>query len=123
MADQSKSQPFEPAAATSTMFLYAQGSTIVCCNHDSLTVERCFSRHAEEVRLLVVDNQSEQGKGRLVASYDAGMTAIVWDASTGEEATRFVSFEPLTAAAWMRNGNIAFGPSSASHSNKHHPLF
>ena len=113
MAELRKNRPFEPSAATSSMFLYAQGSTIVCCNHDTLTVERCFSRHAEEVQLLVVDNQSEHGRGKLVASYDAGMTAIVWDMSTGDEMTRFVSFEPLTAATWMRNGNIAFGESNS----------
>jgi len=109
MTDLRVNRAFEPTAATSSMFLYAQGSTVVCCNHDNLTVERCFSRHAEDVQLLVVDTQSEHGKGRLVASYDAGMTAIIWDALTGDEVTRFVSFEPLTAVTWMRNGHIAFG--------------
>lgn len=91
------------------MFLYAQGTSIVCCHHDTLTIERRFSRHSEEVQLLAVDNQSERGSGRNVVSYDAGQTAIVWDLMTGDELTRFASYDNLSAAAWMRNGNIAFG--------------
>ena len=91
------------------MFLYAQGSNIVCCHHDTLNIERKFTRHGADVRLLAVDNQSEQGSGRLVVSYDAGQTAIVWDLMTGDEISRFVSYETLTVAAWIRNGNVAFG--------------
>ncbi|EEY19122.1 IDC1 protein [Verticillium alfalfae VaMs.102] len=49
------------------------------------------------------------GAGRLVVSYDAGQTAIVWDLMTGDEVARFASYEHLTTAAWMRNGNVAFG--------------
>jgi hypothetical protein len=100
---------FEPCAATASMFLYAQGSSIVCCHHDTLTIERRFSRHADEVQLLAVDTQSDLGAGRLVVSYDAGQTAIVWDLMTGDEVARFASYEHLTVAAWMRNGNVAFG--------------
>ncbi|EHK45402.1 hypothetical protein TRIATDRAFT_221851 [Trichoderma atroviride IMI 206040] len=37
------------------------------------------------------------------------ITAIVWDLMTGDEISRFVSYETLTVAAWMRNGNVAFG--------------
>lgn len=100
---------FEPCAATATMFLYAQGNSVVCCHHDTLTIERRFSRHTEEVQLLAVDTVSEKGAGRLVVSYDAGQTAIVWDCMTGDEIARFASYENLTVAAWMRNGNVAFG--------------
>ncbi|KAL0470704.1 IDC1 protein [Neurospora intermedia] len=100
---------FEPCAATASMFLYAQGSSIVCCHHDSLSIERRFARHTEEVQLLAVDNLSEMGTGRLVVSYDAGQTAIVWDLMTGDEVARFASYENLTCAAWMHNGNVAFG--------------
>lgn len=100
---------FEPCVATASMFLYAQGSSIVCCHHDTLTIERRFSRHSDEVQLLAVDTQSEIGAGRLVVSYDAGQTAIVWDIMTGDEVARFASYEHLTTAAWMRNGNVAFG--------------
>lgn len=114
MQDFNMSQPnlmryFEPCAATASMFLYAQGSSIVCCHHDTLTIERRFSRHSDEVQLLAVDTQSEIGAGRLVVSYDAGQTAIVWDIMTGDEVARFASYEHLTTAAWMRNGNVAFG--------------
>lgn len=42
-------------------------------------------------------------------SYDVDMTAIVWDLMTGDEVARFASYENLTCAAWMRNGNVAFG--------------
>ncbi|KAI6407747.1 hypothetical protein MCOR20_005667 [Pyricularia oryzae] len=100
---------FEPCAATASMFLYAQGSSVVCCHHDTLTIERRFSRHSEEIQLLAVDTQSETGAGRLVVSYDTGQTAIVWDLMSGDEVARFASYEHLTTAAWMRNGNVAFG--------------
>ncbi|KFA79026.1 hypothetical protein S40288_00598 [Stachybotrys chartarum IBT 40288] len=105
---------FDPCAATASMFLYAQGSSVVCCHHDSLAIERRFSRHADEVQLLAVDNQSEVGGGRFVVSYDAGQTAIVWDLMTGDEVARFASYEHLTTAAWMRNGNVAFGNTQGS---------
>ncbi len=100
---------FEPCAATASMFLYAQGTSVVCCHHDTLAIERRFARHSEEVQLLAVDNHSDMGAGRLVVSYDAGQTAIVWDLLTGDEVARFASYENLTCAAWMRNGNVAFG--------------
>ena len=91
------------------MFLYAQGTSVVCCNHDTLAIERRFARHSEEIQLLAVDNHSDLGAGRLVVSYDAGQTAIVWDLLTGDEIARFVSYEHITCAAWMRDGNVAFG--------------
>jgi hypothetical protein len=100
---------FEPCAATASMFLYAQGNSVVCAHHDTLTIERRFSRHTEEIQLLAVDTVSERGAGRLVVSYDVGQTAIVWDCMTGDELARFASYENLTVAAWMRNGNVAFG--------------
>ena len=103
------SRDFEPCAATASMFLYAQGNSVVCAHHDTLTIERRFSRHTEEIQLLAVDTVSERGAGRLVVSYDAGQTAIVWDCMTGDEIARFASYENLTVAAWMRNGNVAFG--------------
>ncbi|EXK79015.1 hypothetical protein FOQG_16332 [Fusarium oxysporum f. sp. raphani 54005] len=105
---------FDPCAATASMFLYAQGSSVVCCHHDTLTIERRFSRHADEVQLLVVDNQSEAGGGRFVVSYDAGQTAIVWDLMTGDEISRFACYNHLTVAAWMKNGNVAFGNTKGS---------
>lgn len=100
---------FDPCAATGSMFLYAQGSTVVCSHHDTLSIERVFASHNDEVQLLAVDNQSELGSGRHVVSYDAGSTTIVWDLMTGDEVARFASYDHLTAAAWMRNGNVAFG--------------
>ncbi|KAL9107389.1 MAG: hypothetical protein Q9227_007673 [Pyrenula ochraceoflavens] len=116
---------FEPCAATASLFVYAQGPTVVCLHHDTLAVERRFQKHAENIQLISVDNVSERGAGRLVVSYDVGMTAIVWDLFTGHEIARFVSFEHIKVAAWMRNGNVAFGnvkgeiilfePSSSEH--------
>lgn len=115
---QSETRDFEPCAATASMFLYAQGNSVVCCHHDTLTIERRFSRHTEEIRLLAVDTVSERGSGRLVVSYDAGQTAIVWDCMTGDEIARFASYENLTVAAWMRNGNVAFGTAFVSFTRK-----
>ncbi|KAH7228573.1 uncharacterized protein BKA55DRAFT_599086 [Fusarium redolens] len=105
---------FDPCAATASMFLYAQGSFVLCCHHDTLTIERIFSRHAAEVHLLAVDNQSEAGGGRFVVSYDAGQTAIVWDLMTGDEISQFACYDQLTVAAWMKNGNVAFGNTKGS---------
>lgn len=83
---------------------------MVVAHHDTLTIERRFSRHSAEVQLLAVDTQSAtMGNGRFAVSYDVDMTAIVWDLMTGEEVARFASYENLTCAAWMRNGNVAFG--------------
>lgn len=110
MAPQAPSEPkFEPCAATASLFLYTQDTTILCLHHDTLAVERRFTSHQENIEFISVDNVSERGAGRLVVSYDVGQTAIVWDIFTGTEIARFASFEHLRVASWMRNGNVAFG--------------
>ena len=101
--------PFEPCAATASHFLFAQGSAVIVLQHDTLELERRFQSHTDDLRLISVDNVSERGAGRLVVTYDVGKTAIIWDLFTGEQISRFASYEPLLVAAWMRNGNIAFG--------------
>ncbi|KAJ5312631.1 hypothetical protein N7508_003461 [Penicillium antarcticum] len=106
---QPASPRFEACASTASLFLYAQGSTILCLHHDTLAIERRFQSHQENIEFISVDNVSERGAGRLVVSYDVGQTAIVWDIFTGTEIARFASFEHLRVAAWMRNGNVAFG--------------
>ncbi|KAH8696420.1 WD domain, G-beta repeat protein [Talaromyces proteolyticus] len=100
---------FLPCASTASLFLFSQGSVILCLHHDTLAIERRFSLHQERIAFICVDNVSERGAGRLVVSYDYAQTAIVWDLFTGSEISRFASFEPLRVAAWMRNGNVAFG--------------
>ncbi|KAF1834230.1 hypothetical protein BDW02DRAFT_344629 [Decorospora gaudefroyi] len=100
---------FEPCAATGSFLLYAQRNVILCLHHDTLAVERRFDRHREDVSWISVDTTSERGAGRLVVSYDAGSTAIVWDLMTGDEVARFASYEQIRVATWMRNGNVAFG--------------
>ncbi|PGH16496.1 hypothetical protein AJ80_05181 [Polytolypa hystricis UAMH7299] len=100
---------FEPCAATASMFLFAQSSSVLCLHHDTLAVERRFERHEENIQFVCVDNVSERGAGRLVVSYDVGQTAIIWDLFTGSEISRFASFEPIRTASWMRNGNVSFG--------------
>jgi hypothetical protein len=103
--------PFEPCASTASLLLFAQGSTVLCLHHDSLAVERRFEKHSKDIQLISADNVSETGAGRLVVTYDVGQTAIVWDLFTGEQLSRFVSYESLRVAHWMRNGNVAFGKS------------
>ncbi|KAH8425187.1 uncharacterized protein LDX57_002936 [Aspergillus melleus] len=100
---------FGPCASTASLFLYAQGSVILCLHHDTLAIERKFEGHGEDVSFISVDNVSERGAGRLVVSYDVGQTAIVWDLFTGNAIARFASFEQLRVASWMRNGNVVFG--------------
>ncbi|GLA32742.1 hypothetical protein AnigIFM63604_009194 [Aspergillus niger] len=99
----------EPCASTASLLLYAQGSVIVCLHHDTLALERRFENHQDDIGFIYVDNVSERGAGRLVVSYDVSQTAIVWDLFTGSVLARFASFEQLKVAAWMRNGNVAFG--------------
>ena len=106
---------FAPCATTASLFLFSQGHVIICLHHDTLAVERRFTHHGEKVQFISVDNVSERGAGRLVVSYDVGRTAIVWDLFTGGEHARFAAFEPLQVAAWMRNGNVAFGKKAALH--------
>ncbi|KAJ5101971.1 hypothetical protein NUU61_004193 [Penicillium alfredii] len=100
---------FEPCASTASLFLYTQGSAILCLHHDTLAIERRFQNHQENIEFISVDNVSERGAGRLVVSYDVGQTAIVWDIFTGTELARFASFEQLKVASWMYNGHVAFG--------------
>ncbi|KAF4967113.1 hypothetical protein FSARC_5274 [Fusarium sarcochroum] len=100
---------WDPCAATASCFLFASGSSIICCHHDNLAVQWAFRRHTNNVQLLAVDNQSGASAGRSVVSYDAGGTAIVWDLWTGIEEAQLRAGEHLTAAAWMANGNVAFG--------------
>ena len=100
---------FQPCAATSSSFIFAQGKKILCLHHGSLAVERRFERHRAQVTLLSVDNVSERGSGRLVASYDSDQVAIIWDLLSGDELSRFSSFQALKVAAWMKNGTVAFG--------------
>ena len=99
---------FEPCAATASLFLFTQGSSIICLHHDTLDVERRFESHKEQILFLSVDNVSDSA-GRYVVSYDASQTAIIWDLFTGAERARFASFEPIRAGAWLKNGSIAFG--------------
>ncbi|KAF2029375.1 hypothetical protein EK21DRAFT_67722 [Setomelanomma holmii] len=100
---------FDPISSTASFLLVAQGNEILCLHHDTLAVERRFTRHREEISWIQADTVSERGGGRLVVSYDAGSTAIVWDLFTGDEVARFASYEQIRVASWMRNGNVAFG--------------
>lgn len=105
--------PFEPCAATPSHFLFSHGSTVYCLLHDTLALERKFQNHDQEILFICVDIVSERGAGRLVVTYDKGQTAMVWDILTGEQIARFQSYDPIKVAAWMRNGNIAFGTSQS----------
>ena len=100
---------FEPCAATKSTFLYAQGNSILCLAHDSLSIEKRFDKHKSHVVLIAVDTVSEWGAERLVVSYDTNQVAIVWDLYTGDEIARFESYQRIKVAAWMKNGNVAFG--------------
>ncbi|RKF59609.1 putative wd g-beta repeat protein [Golovinomyces cichoracearum] len=98
-----------PCSATASMFFYAKGSSIICTHHDTLAIERRFTKHKEEVRLLAVDTISERGSGKWAASYDASQTVIVWNCLTGDELSGFISDQMLTTIVWTRNGTIASG--------------
>lgn len=97
---------FVPCAATFSILLYAQGSSVICVRHDTLHIERLFERHTEKITLLAVPTVDRDD---LVVTYDEQNKAIVWDWTTGDERASFVSYERISAAAWIDNGNIAFG--------------
>jgi hypothetical protein len=100
---------FDACAATAAFFLYAQRNVILALHHDTLDIERRFTGHAEDVAWIEVDNYSETGAGRLVASYDLKMMTIIWDVLTGRTVARLEPYGDIRVAAWMRNGTIAFG--------------
>lgn len=102
-----KTTGLEPCAASASLVVYAQGTSILCLRHETLDLERRFERHVEEVLLISIDNATPDAPR--VVSIDAGKCAIVWDLLSGEEFSRFTSYEDIRVAAWMKNGNLAFG--------------
>ncbi|KAF8421586.1 WD40-repeat-containing domain protein [Tirmania nivea] len=102
------SSPLQSCAASSSHFLFSQGSSVLCVKHDTLELDRRFERHSNDVTLIQVDNSSETGYGRVV-SIDSSKEAIVWDFRDGDELHRFSPFEEIRVAAWMRNGNLSLG--------------
>ena len=109
LTPENRDSAFEPCAATASFLLYAQRSQILVLHHDTLTIERRFALHREDVLWIAVDNVSDRGSGRLAVSFDVGKTAIVWDILSGGEVARFSAYEHMRVASFMRNGNIAFG--------------
>ena len=105
---------FDACAATAAFFLYTQRNVIMCLHHDTLAIERRFTGHAEDVVWVEVDNNSETGAGRMVASYDAKMMTIIWDLLTGRTVARLEPYGDIRVASWMRNGTIAFGKNSGT---------
>lgn len=115
LTPESSDQDFEPCAATASFLLYAQRNQILVLHHDTLSIERRFDLHREDVLWIAVDNVSDRGSGRLAVSFDAGKTAIVWDILSGGEVARFSAYEHMRTASFMRNGNIAFGNFDKCH--------
>lgn len=109
LTPENRDTEFEPCAATASFLLYAQRSQILVLHHDTLTIERRFALHREDVLWIAVDNVSDRASGRLAVSFDVGKTAIVWDILSGGEVARFSAYEHMRVASFMRNGNIAFG--------------
>lgn len=106
----SRSNGLGPCGATPHLFLFAQGTSILCLQYESLAVEKRFEGHLDDVTIISVDNNSDEGEGKVV-TVDISKQAIVWDTRTGREIARYSSFEGLRSAAWMKNGNLAFGGS------------
>jgi hypothetical protein len=82
---------------------------VLCLHHDTLAIERRFDGHTDDVVWIEADNSSERGSGKMVASYDNSMMTIIWDAQTGQELARVEPYGDIRVAAWMKNGQIAFG--------------
>ncbi len=115
-------QGLRPCAATSTMFLHAEDTSVVCSRHSSSRSDRIMLGHVATIELLAVSDEDFGGSAassdatptvgfdssRVVTS-DAGGVVIVWMARSGDQVAYFRSEERLTTVAWMRNDNIAFG--------------
>lgn len=97
-----------PCSTSSELVVYSQGSSILCLRHETLELERRFDGHTEDVTFISVDNCSGTLPSRVV-SVDTSKTAIIWYLQTGEEISRFSSYDDIQTAAWMRNGNLTFG--------------
>ncbi|KAF3936218.1 hypothetical protein ABW19_dt0204727 [Dactylella cylindrospora] len=97
-----------PCASTASLFIFAQGSSIACVRHDTLQLERRFEAHAAEITIIAADTTTESGDGQVI-SLDVAKEAVVWDASTGEEISRFTAYEEIRVATFLRNGTIALG--------------
>ncbi|KAF6528262.1 hypothetical protein HZS61_008564 [Fusarium oxysporum f. sp. conglutinans] len=87
--------------------------------HKGLDVDSCEFLGRVEKQVQGTQFRRQDVPGRPVAvdfvvSYDAGQTAIVWDLMTGDEISRFASYDHLNVAAWMKNGNVAFGDTKES---------
>ena len=92
---------FDACAATAAYFLCAQRSSVLVLHHDTLAIERRFAGHAgADVLWIEVDNHSERGAGRMVASYDARHLTIVWDLFTGSSCSGW----SRTRIYWSRRG-------------------
>lgn len=98
----------QPCCASSQFLLQAQGSSILCLQHDSLAAERRFVRHKEDVTIISVDNISDVIATRVV-SVDRSKTAIVWDIDSGDVLSQYEAYEDILVASWMKNGNLVFG--------------
>ena len=98
----------QPSYASSQFVLQAQGSSILCLQHDSLAAERRFVRHKEDVTIISVDNISDVIATRVV-SVDKSKTAIVWDIDSGDVLSQYEAYEDILVATWMKNGNLVFG--------------
>jgi hypothetical protein len=85
---------------------------ILCLHHDTLAIDRRFTGHADDVVWIEADNYSEKGAGKMIASYDNSMMTIIWDAQSGQEVARVEPYGDIRVAAWMKNGQVAFGMQS-----------
>ncbi|KAF3191026.1 hypothetical protein TWF106_008028 [Orbilia oligospora] len=97
-----------PCASTSSLFIFAQGSSIACVKHDTLQLERRFEAHAADITLIAADTSAETGDGQVI-SLDVSKEAVVWDSGSGEEISRFTAYEEIRVATFLRNGTIALG--------------
>ncbi|KAI5815327.1 WD40-repeat-containing domain protein [Pyronema omphalodes] len=103
-------QKLQPCSASNDFYIFTQGASVVVVRHDSLALERRFEGHTEEVTVIAVDNSSGTLPTRIV-TVDTSKTAIIWSLENGVEISRFVAYDDIQSAAWMKNGNLAFGDS------------
>ncbi|PBP23216.1 WD g-beta repeat protein [Diplocarpon rosae] len=102
---------FEPCAATASMFLYAQGNSAVCAHHDTLKIERRFSRHTEDISLLAVDTPRFTILHNLTTSRGPSpIVTLAWHASSSRQKSDMLATQ--TNDGDLRVWSIAKSPTS-----------
>ncbi|KAJ6790424.1 hypothetical protein PWT90_07465 [Aphanocladium album] len=97
------------SGATNLSFLFADGSTIFCCDHETLNIVNEFSAHKYKILLLAIDKDDSSESGRMVASFDQNRRLYVsyLDSAAIREGFDFPYI--MTALEWTDDHDLICG--------------